>query len=191
MTSQIPQKQSTQKTYSHSRIKHHRKRNATVLVVSVALVALVIIMVVMAGHPGVSVGQQAPDFSIPDITGATFHLYGATPAPVLIEFMATRCVHCQNEAPTLASLYPQYSGKVTFLSISIDTGYDTASILQSFSQNHNAPWTWARDANGVATAYGVTGTPTIVLLDSGHIVKFRWEGETSTAVLSNALSAVA
>jgi cytochrome c biogenesis protein CcmG/thiol:disulfide interchange protein DsbE len=178
-------------TLSHSRIKHHGKRNLAILAGTSVLLGLIVLAILsLPPAESVNVGQQAPNFQLDDINGASFNLYGMLNHPVFIEFMSTGCIHCLNEAPTLSQLYSIYSSRVNFVSISIFPDQDTIGVLQSYAHQHNMLWTWARDTGGVALKYGITGTPTMLVLDRNGMVKAKFLGETDGNTLSNALSSL-
>ena len=47
----------------------------------------------------VSIGDPAPDFTLPGIDGKTYKLNEQKGKVVVLEFIATWCPHCQNDAP--------------------------------------------------------------------------------------------
>ncbi|HZY46307.1 MAG TPA: TlpA disulfide reductase family protein [Candidatus Bathyarchaeia archaeon] len=179
----------TQQQVSHPTwVKHHKKRNAAITAI---IVSVLVIVIVIASLPSsnVKAGQRAPDFTIQSINGKSFQLYAQTTS-VFMEFMRTTCSHCQNEAPSLTTLYSQYGSRVVFVSISIGLG-DTPSMIQSFAAQYNQTWTFALDTSGLTQTYGVQGTPTIFVLDKSHVVQNIFAGETSLSTLQDALNGVA
>ncbi len=172
-------------------VKHHRRRNLTVF--SIVTATLIIIIIGLASVPstGVQVGQQAPDFTVQDVSnGANFRLFDQLVQPMLLEFMTTSCPHCTREAPILSDLFSRHGTRMHFLSISIDPFTDQAGVLMTYSQMHTMPWTFARDTNGVGSTYGVTGTPTMFLLDTNGVIRYRFNGETDLQTLENGVSSI-
>lgn len=82
--------------------------------------------------------------------------------PLMTEFYATWCTHCQNMAPIAAELAEEFSGKMNIYAADIDK------------------------TTKAAGAYGVSGIPTFVFFkDEDHYEKFS--GETSKAYLKQKL----
>ncbi len=170
-------------------VKHHRRRNILVLVMVTGILAAVVLGVsFLSSSVGARVGQQAPDFTAQDINNNVFHLYGHKGTPMLVELMRTTCSHCMNEAPTLASLWSNHQSQMVFVSIS--TSGDSPSMMMSFAQSYHQSWTMAQDLSGITGTYGVTGTPTMFLLDRNCIVKYSFQGETSLQTLENAVQSL-
>ncbi len=171
-------------------VKHHKRRNYAIL--GLATVLLVIIIIAVSSIPpyGVQVGQKAPDFSASDINNNPFQLAAKKGTPVLLEFMATSCGACASQAPILSQLYPNHKMHVEFVSISIDPTTDQPSVLSTYATTHNSPWTWIRDTSGVGRVYGVTGTPTIFLVDGNGIVRNRFNRVTELQTLDQACQAL-
>jgi len=173
-------------------VKHHKRRNYAILALVTALLVIIIIGVASIPPYGVQVGQQAPDFSISDINNANFHLAAMKGKPALLEFMATSCGACANQAPILSQLYSIHGMHVEFVSISIDPTTDQPSVLTTYATTYNNPWTWIRDTSTppIGQTYGVTGTPTMFILDSDGIVRNRFNRVTDLQTLDAACSAV-
>ena len=179
------------RTVRRSWVKHHKRRNYAVLGIVTALLVVVIIAISAIPAPAVvRVGQLAPDFTLPDINNGNFHLYGHRGRPVLIEFMTTSCPACTLQAPILSELWSQHGVHADFISITIDPARDQPSTLSAYAQQHNMPWTWAIDQRQVMQTYGVTGTPTIFLLDKDSVVKNHFVGVQDLQTLESSLLAL-
>jgi cytochrome c biogenesis protein CcmG, thiol:disulfide interchange protein DsbE len=171
-------------------VKHHGKRNVAIL--GSGAFIIVIIAIVIIGFLGaeVKIGQKAPDFTLQDVmTGSNFHLYDLNgKSPVVLEFMRTTCSHCIYEAPILSQLHSTYQGKVAFVSVSID---DQPSVLRSFAHNYNSTWYWLID-NGATTTnmYGISGTPTIFLLDKNLVVQNLFNGQVESSKLQAGIQSI-
>jgi cytochrome c biogenesis protein CcmG, thiol:disulfide interchange protein DsbE len=184
---------SEKRTVHSTWVKHHRKRNAAILGSAVLIVVVIAIVVIGFVGAGVKIGQRVPDFTLQDVmTGSSFHLYDFSgKTPVLLEFMRTTCSHCQNEAPVLSQLYSTYVGKVAFVSITIDPANDQPSVLKGFAQTHNSMWTWLIDKDQSTTnAYGISGTPTIFLLDKNMVLQQQFVGEAGSSTLESGIQSI-
>ncbi len=174
-------------------VKHHKRRNYLVLGLVTALLILIIVAFSASPPPtGAQIGQQAPDFTLADINNANFHLFEQKGKPVLLEFMTTSCRFCTEQAPILSELWTRHGSHVAFVSISVDPARDTPSVLSAYAvaPEHIMPWTWIRDTSGIDQSYGITGTPTVFLLDRDSVVKSRFNGLTNLQTLDNGVQAI-
>jgi peroxiredoxin len=111
--------------------------------------------------------EKAPNFTLVDIKGEQFRLSDHLGKVVLLDFFATWCGPCILEIEHLKGLYNEYSpDQFVILSISVDPYTDTVPILQSFAQQNEMTWTVARDADNIASKYGVSPIPHLVIVDA-------------------------
>ncbi len=169
-------------------------RRGKLIAVAVAVI-LVVVVVALAfrSNVGIGVGQVAPDFTATTSDGATVHLNALRGQPVLLAFMDIDCPHCINEArDVLPYLYQNYSARVTFLSVDVDfpslPPTDTRDRINAFRTQYQNTWTFALPDPLITQAYGVSGTPTIYVLDKNGVVVQQFAGESSYADLSVALN---
>ena len=102
----------------------------------------------------------------------------------MLEFMSTTCPHCANEAPRLAAVWKRFGSAITMISISVNTE-DTNEVLKDYATAHDSPWVWAMDTANVASAYGVSGVPTIVIIDRNGQIAYVNSGETAEETLTH------
>ena len=130
-----------------------------------------------------TLGDKAPEFTLPTTAGP-FDLAHAT-KPVLLEFFATWCPHCQRETVVMNRLFAAYGSRVQFLAIpSSDTGMDETSpesqfdVLQ-FQMRFNVKYPIAAyDPNlTVAKMYLKGGYPTIAVIDRNKTIAYINSGE--------------
>ncbi len=110
--------------------------------------------------------------------------------PTLLIFWATWCPTCRAEVPDFAGAYHRYAPKGLQV-LAVDVGYnDPIPEVRQFVKARALPYTVLYDANQEAVkAFGVQGTPTIVLLDpSGNVVTrgYSVDEEAIQALLSRA-----
>ena len=153
------------------------RRGRRIVIVAGAVIAILIAVIVLypRANVGLSVGQNAPDFTLVSTGGQTVRLSDVLALrnhPVLIEFMDVDCEFCVEQAPILASLYANYAGRVTFYSIDVNFkgSEDTKDRIDAFKATHQSSWDYLNAAGstfdqGVVNAYQVTGTPTTFVLN--------------------------
>lgn len=163
---------------------------AIVLVVVIGLAAALPYLI----PPPATVGNPAPNWTLTSTDGVTITLSAWRGSPVLIEFMDVDCPYCQQEAPTLGSIYPNYSGRgVQFVSIDInfEGQADTAARIATFQSTYNTPWPYCLDPQGiqgVAAKYGATSTPTSFIINKDGTIGAKLVGVQPVANFISALN---
>jgi cytochrome c biogenesis protein CcmG/thiol:disulfide interchange protein DsbE len=161
----------------------HGNRSARIvaLVVAVAMLALLALMIWGIGKQAAgSVGQvpvavrPAPAFSIQLFDGGTFDLAAMKGKPVLVNFWASWCIPCEDEAPTLERIARAYRDRVTFIGVDVqDTDAGGREFIHRFGVSYpNGP-----DPSGsISVDYGMSGVPESYFVDrDGKIVR-KWQG---------------
>jgi cytochrome oxidase Cu insertion factor (SCO1/SenC/PrrC family) len=168
-------------------------RNVSIGMIVVALVFVAYLM--FQPHPPTPTATTrtseravAPDFSLQDIHGKSFRLSDFRGRVVVLEFMSTTCPHCANEAPRLAAVWKRFGSAMTMISISVNAR-DTNEVLKAYATAHDSPWVWAMGTANVASAFGVSGVPTIVIIDPNGQIAYLNRGETSEATLTQQILA--
>jgi cytochrome c biogenesis protein CcmG, thiol:disulfide interchange protein DsbE len=170
------------------------KRMIVVLAIAVVAIIVIAVLVTTLGPGGPSPGQTAPSFSLGTSDGGTISLTGLLShgQPVFLEFMSPFCPYCQQEAPTLASVYQSYGSRVQFASIvlvNFPDGTATNANVNQFRTQYGTSWPYGMDTTGsVANAYGATSTPTAVLITRTGSVAQRFVG-TSEGSAANLIAA--
>jgi len=118
------------------------------------------------------VGNNAPDFTLPDVNGNHVSLADYEGKLVLIEFWASWCSYCQAENPVLVMLHNAYKNKgFKILGISLDT--DKSKWIDGI-ENENLDFDHVSDLKGfdspVANLYSVNGIPHMCLVDENGVI---------------------
>jgi cytochrome c biogenesis protein CcmG/thiol:disulfide interchange protein DsbE len=118
------------------------------------------------------IGKPAPDFTLAALSAHTepaIHLASLKGKPLVINFWASWCGPCADEAPLLQTAWQHTRAQgVTFIGIDYQ---DTSSAGLSFLQKNNITYPSAIDANGAtAINYGVTGTPETFFIDRNGVI---------------------
>lgn len=115
------------------------------------------------------VGYKAPDFKLLDVQGNTVTLSQYLGKPVVVNFWATWCISCVEEALVVEKNYRNYSNKVEFLAINI--GQDEASVKQYITENHLS-YHFLLDKNKDAVKeYLVQALPITFIIDEQGIIR--------------------
>lgn len=129
-----------------------------------------------AGTVGVAPIQArpAPAFSVPLFLGGTFQLAEQRGTPVLINFWASWCIPCEDEAPALERAARRYGDRVAFIGVNVQ---DTDANARAFLRRFGVTYPNGRDASGeVAVEYGMSGVPETYFVDrDGQLVR-KWQG---------------
>lgn len=141
--------------------------------------------------PSPLLGTQAPDFTVKLFNGEQLKLSELKGKAVLLNFWASWCGPCRNEAPALESSWIKYKDKaVVFLGVNVwDDKNNALKYLDSFGGGYLN----GLDPKGeIAVEYGVAGVPETYFIDpSGKIVN-KYTGqltqETIDYFLGKALS---
>jgi cytochrome c biogenesis protein CcmG/thiol:disulfide interchange protein DsbE len=139
------------------------------------------------GVPSMLVGKPLPRFSLPGqppSQGFSSADVIAAGRPVLINFFASWCIPCVQEAPVLMTLKQQ--GLPIWGVAYKDKTDATAAFLR---ENGDPYMRVARDEPGsVAIDFGLYGVPESYLVDKSGIVRWRWAGGISPDVVEQSLS---
>jgi cytochrome c biogenesis protein CcmG/thiol:disulfide interchange protein DsbE len=118
-------------------------------------------------------GQRpvAPGFDLPLLAASgQLQLAALRGRPAVVNFWASWCPPCKEEAPSLNRLAQQWGARgVRFVGIDFNDASDSA---RSFARRNDVPYTLLRDTDSrTKDRYGVTGPPETFVLDrSGHAV---------------------
>jgi thiol-disulfide isomerase/thioredoxin len=120
---------------------------------------------------------QAPDFTLPTLSGASIRLADLRGKVVLLNFWATWCVPCRTEMPIIEALYQRYKDQgLEVVAVNLDM-LSTAGVEAfvkevgvTFRVVLNPSWATAR-------AYSVVGVPTTYLINRAGNVVVREVGE--------------
>lgn len=124
-----------------------------------------------AAKVGAGVGNTAPDFRLTRMDGSAVSLGDLRGGPAVLVFWTAWCPACKEEAPHVNELAAKYGPRgVRVLGINImDSEARAAGGIKEFGIRYDV----ARDPDASVTRlYQVTGTPTIILLDRGGVVRY-------------------
>jgi peroxiredoxin len=161
-------------------------RNRTFLA---ALAALALFPAAALAIP--QAGKPAPAFSLPSPDGKkTVSLEALKGKPVYVNFFASWCGPCNDEAPSIGKLRAQYA-KRGLQVVGVDE-LDAPGQGAAFQKKYNNPYGLvAIDDNGsVGKQYNTVAMPVHVFIDRHGIVKTFRLGQMSPAEIETAIKEV-
>lgn len=124
----------------------------------------------------------APDFALPTLDGGTFRLSEQRGKVVVLNFWASWCAPCREEAPALERMWREYSARypdrIVFFGVS---HADAPSDSQGFIDRYAITYPNAADTRGEVTGrlYRITGVPETFVIDAdGQVVRFFFAAVT-------------
>jgi cytochrome c biogenesis protein CcmG, thiol:disulfide interchange protein DsbE len=136
------------------------------------------------GLPSMLIGKPLPRFSLPGQPPSQGFSSSDIVGPALINFFASWCIPCVQEAPILMAL--KQKGTPIFGIAYKDKPDATTDFLQ---QNGNPYTRIARDEPGaVAIDFGLYGVPETYVIDKAGIVRWRWAGGLSDDIVRQSLA---
>ena len=128
----------------------------------------------------------AADFALKLNDGRTLRLSGLRGRVVMLDFWASWCAPCRQEAPMLNRVYAAYSDRpVEFVGVNI---WDTPGAAELFLTEFGAPYATGPDDDGaVAIDYGVRGIPEKFFIDANGIIRHKYVGPMPENILRAAL----
>jgi cytochrome c biogenesis protein CcmG/thiol:disulfide interchange protein DsbE len=162
-----------------------------ILLVTLALLtpALLITGCASSSPPVASVGQPAPDFTLPNLDGESVSLSDFEGRPVFINFWRINCNPCREELPYLEAVYEEGQGELVMLNINVGDGVNS---IKQFLQSNGLSLSVLLDTDiTVARIYAVPGTPTAFFIDKKGIIRAKVIGPfPSKAAIDSRLSEI-
>lgn len=116
-------------------------------------------------------GLTAPGFKLSSLDNQPYQVGGKRDKPLLINFWASWCGPCKEEAPDLVHLYEKYKGQIDLYAVNITRG-DSISDAKSFAEKYGFTFPVLLDTNGaIAEMYRIRVIPTSYLIDRDGIVQ--------------------
>ncbi len=88
--------------------------------------------------------QEAPDFTLPTMTGANITLSELEGTPVVLNFWATWCGPCRAELPYFEAVAQESEGEIKVIAINVG---ESASTVQTFFGDYEPTMIVALDEN--------------------------------------------
>jgi peroxiredoxin len=120
---------------------------------------------------GTSIGQLAPDFTLPQTDGTEVSLKDLEGSPAVLVFWTAWCPSCKEEAPKINKLVAEFGAKGVKV-VGINIGDSDARVAEGI-KDFGIKYAVARDKDAsVSKNFRVVGTPTVLILDKKGIVRY-------------------
>jgi cytochrome c biogenesis protein CcmG/thiol:disulfide interchange protein DsbE len=165
-----------------------RVRPLLALLTVLAVVGLLAFGLLSKGSSGVALGEVAPGASMPRLEGeGSGSLADYRGRWVLVNFWASWCVPCKQEAPALEDFQRRHSGG-DFTVLGIDS-QDLSGDGKDFARRNGLSYPQLRDGDGkVADDFGTTGVPENFLIDPRGRVRLLLRGPVSPEYLRESVT---
>jgi peroxiredoxin len=156
-----------------------------------AIVGVLLASGCAAGHAGnaassappepavASLNAPAPAFSEPTLTGTTLSMASLHGRPVYLNFFASWCPPCNEEAADVNALQEEH-GKQGLQVVGVDV-LENQAKAQSFVSKHHLVYPAVVDGGTLRDAYNINGLPVHVFIDRTGVVREIVVGEMSRA----------
>jgi cytochrome c biogenesis protein CcmG/thiol:disulfide interchange protein DsbE len=135
------------------------------------------------------VGEPAPGFSLPTVDGRTLTLASLKGKPVYINFYATWCGPCNEEAPVIGRLSEKYRARgLTVVGVN---ELEDQQKAKEFLVKYHLPYGAVVDGDGkTGKDYGAIGLPVHIFIDRRGVVKTYRLGEMNRDEIEMAIKGI-
>ena len=161
------------------------------LLVAVVVVGLGLLIVAMAfvrdpAKPPALVGSAAPAFRLTSLEGREISLEALRGRPVVLNFWASWCVPCREEAPLLEAAKTSYaSADIAIVGVLYA---DEPAAARDFTATYGLTYDSAMDPDGrTAVDYGVFGIPETIFITRDGTIGHRQIGPVTEPELRRQL----
>ena len=156
--------------------------------------ALVAFLTVSVGRPAGPVdtpivGRSAPAFDLEALDGGRLSLADLRGSAVVLNFWASWCIPCREEAPLLTAAAATYGPRgIRVLGVVYQ---DSADNARDFMRRYGQTYPGLLDPSGrTAIDYGVFGIPETFFIDASGVVRSRQVGALTADELRRKIEAI-
>jgi cytochrome c biogenesis protein CcmG, thiol:disulfide interchange protein DsbE len=153
-----------------------RKRVIPLIVLVIAAAVLGFLINGMSGRASANPGDQAMDFQLKDSKGNEYQLSDQKGKIVVLNFFATWCQPCIDEAPELEAFGAEYEGAELYI---IAKG-ETKKRIEKYMKESNSKLLYLLDTKEeISKEYNVIGQPETIIIDENGVIFERFSGPTT------------
>jgi cytochrome c biogenesis protein CcmG/thiol:disulfide interchange protein DsbE len=164
------------------------RSKAAIAVASVVIlsIAFAIVWLQSAKYEPLTVGKDAPDFSLPNLDDKTVKLSDYRGKVVFLNFWATWCKPCREEMPSMEVLYKNFERDgLVILAVSIDR-VTTKKDIPPFVKGLSLTFPVLIDSWGQTDKrYKLMGVPETYIIDQQGVLREKVIGPRDWTVLDN------
>jgi cytochrome c biogenesis protein CcmG/thiol:disulfide interchange protein DsbE len=128
------------------------------------------------------VGRPAPSFDLPLFAGGSLSPADLRERVVVVNFWASWCLPCRDEAPVLQALWE--SGRGSGLVVVGVNLWDRHTDARAFADRYGLTFPTGPDRHGrIAVAFGLMGIPETFVVDPTGRIAYRFAGPLNPARL--------
>lgn len=148
------------------------------------------VLLASCAHPAkqVASGVEAPDFTEPLARGGTLQLQSLRGKPVYLNFFASWCGPCKDEAPAINALQKKYA-KSGLTVVGVDI-LESAKKAREFQKQFALVYPIVVDDGTMRDQYAVNGLPVHAFITRDGIIKSMHVGEMSSAQIEGAIRSI-
>ena len=121
---------------------------------------------------GPLVGKTAPDFTLQSLDGSELRLSSLKGRPVVVNFWASWCVPCREEAPLFRDLSTRQAPGTGLAIVGVLFQEPREDAARTFIQEYALAYPNLRDPKArTAINYGVAGIPETVFIDAQGVIQ--------------------
>jgi cytochrome c biogenesis protein CcmG, thiol:disulfide interchange protein DsbE len=152
------------------------KKIVPIFVMIAVLAVLGFLFSGLGGKASAQPGDQAIDFELKDVNGKTYKLSDFKGQPVVLNFFATWCAPCIDEAPELEAFGKEYQdAKLLILAKG-----ESKKRMEKYIGESGSELTYLLDTKEeISKNYSVIGQPETVIIDKDGVIVERFSGPTT------------
>jgi len=155
------------------------KRNVMILAVIILLAGFAVYQNSERVHKAAALPTEqapqanflAPAFTLTGLDGKEYTIGGPRDKPLFVNFWASWCGPCAEEAPDLVNVYKKYEGQFDLYAVNVTPG-DKMDNIKKFVDQYKYPFPVLLDKKGEnAETYRVVAIPTSFLIDKNGVIR--------------------
>lgn len=175
-------------------VSSHSESNLTAIAILILAGAIALFAWAWSNEQGESssegkirVGEQAPNFTLPDLNGNQVALSDYEGQVVLVNFWATWCPPCRVEMPDLEAVYREH-GDSGFEILGVDQR-EPVDLVEDYVEERGFSWVFLLDEDfDVSREYSATSIPRSILVDRDGNVAHIWTGTLTRSQLERQIA---